>query len=237
MELVLLDNKNPESFPDPNQADESGLVAVSIGLGTRRLLAAYQQGIFPWMKLDQPPHLWCWYSPNPRMLLYPDEFKISRSLGRAINNEVFEIKLDHNFPGVIHACATINRGSEQNSWIEPDMELDYTKLHHMGVAHSIEAYIDDVLVGGLYGLALGKAFFGESMFHKVPEASKVCMAKLVEIAQSSGIQFIDCQVPNPFLDSLGAREVERSQFLTLLKNACQEKESVVNWVELAKNYP
>ena len=235
MGLVLLDNENPEVFPDPKQADESGLLAVSIGLGTERILAAYQQGIFPWMKLDRPPHLWCWYTPDPRMLLYPKDFKVSRSLSQAIRKKTFDIKINHSFAKVMHACASIPRKNEPSSWIEPDMEVDYGKLHQQGYAHSIEAYQDGHLVGGLYGLAMGHAFFGESMFHRVPEASKACMFKLVEIAQSVGLHFIDCQVPNPFLRSLGAREVGRSQFLSQLDLACGKRESVVDWAALAQN--
>ena len=237
MGLALLDNENPESFPDPEKSDESGLVAVSMGLGTQRILAAYQQGIFPWMKLDRPPHFWCWYSPDPRMLLYPDEFKASRSLSQAIQKKTFEIKIDHSFAKVMHACASIPRKHEPGSWIEPDMEIDYGKLHLQGYAHSIEAYQNGCLVGGLYGLAMGHAFFGESMFHQVPEASKVCMAKLVEIAQSSGLHFIDCQVPNPFLHSLGACEVKRTQFLSQLNQACRKRKSVIDWPSLAQNGP
>ena len=235
MGLVLLDNENPEVFPDPKQADESGLLAVSIGLGTERILAAYQQGIFPWMKLDRPPHLWCWYTPDPRMLLYPKDFKVSRSLSQAIRKKTFDIKINHSFAKVMHACASIPRKNEPSSWIEPDMEMDYGTLHQQGYAHSIEAFQDGLLVGGLYGLAMGHAFFGESMFHQVPEASKVCIFKLVEIAQSFGLDFIDCQVPNPFLRSLGAREVGRSQFLSQLDLACGKRESVVDWAALAQN--
>ena len=169
------------------------------------------------------------------MLLYPDEFKASRSLSQAIQKKTFEVKIDHSFAKVMHACASIPRKHEPGSWIEQDMEVDYGKLHLQGYAHSIEAYQDGSLVGGLYGLAMGHAFFGESMFHQVPEASKVCMAKLVEIAQSSGLHFIDCQVPNPFLQSLGAREVKRNQFLSELNKACEKGKSVVDWTTLAQN--
>ncbi|MEL0098606.1 MAG: leucyl/phenylalanyl-tRNA--protein transferase, partial [Opitutae bacterium] len=214
---------------DPKYADDHGLLAVSRQLGTSRLIAAYRQGIFPWMKMDQPPHLWCWYSPNPRMLLYPKEFKISRSLARAIKRKLFEIKIDHAFTEVMRACARIKRPRQESSWIEPDMVIDYSLLHHQGIAHSIEADLDGKLVGGLYGLCIGWAFFGESMFHLVPEASKVCMAKLVNIARANKFQFIDCQVPNPFLQSLGARVVERDLFLSQLADAYQNPEWVTSW--------
>lgn len=229
MSLELLDNKNPEYFPDPRLSDDHGLVALSTTLGTERLLAAYRQGIFPWVKMEQPPYLWCWYSPNPRMLLYPKEFKTSRSLARVHKEQKFEIKMDHNFSEVMRVCASIKRPQQEKSWIEPEMEMDYGLLHQQGIAHSIEAYEHGRLVGGLYGLAIGKAFFGESMFHKVTEASKACMAKLVDIAIRHGLHFIDCQVPNPFLHSLGAREVPRDTFLSELAKACNEKPSADYW--------
>ena len=235
MGVVLLDHGTEESFPDPTDFDDAGLVALSSKLGTSRLVSAYQKGIFPWMKMDHPPHLWCWYSPNPRMLLYPEEFKISRSLARVMKEKIFEIKVDHRFNRVMQACATIKRPQQESSWIEPDMQKDYGLLHQQGIAHSIEAYVGDKLVGGLYGLCLGKAFFGESMFHTVPEASKVCMAKLVDIAKAEGFHFIDCQVPNPFLQSLGAREVKREIFLSQLADACKPTSTETDWRSLAQN--
>jgi leucyl/phenylalanyl-tRNA--protein transferase len=235
MELAFLDNEHPEILPDPQLADSSGLVAVSTNLGTKRLVAAYQKGIFPWVKLKDFPHYWCWYSPNPRMLLYPHEFKLSRSLKKTLKQNRFEIKIDQAFPEVMRGCATAKRPQQESTWIEPEMEVDYTRLHHQGITHSVEAYWDNQLVGGLYGLAIGRAFFGESMFHRMPEASKVCMHQLVEIALIHGIDFIDCQVSNPFLKSLGAREVSRIVFLRQLENATQQSQSVINWGELAES--
>ena len=235
MELVFLEDDQPEFFPDPRNSDDSGLVGLSKSLGTKRIIAAYQQGIFPWMKMEESPYLWCWYSPNPRMLLYPDEFKTPRSLTKAIKNKIYEVRIDHDFAQVMSKCASIKRSHEAGSWIEPDMQIDYGLLHQQGIAHSIEAYLDGELAGGLYGLALGNAFFGESMFHLSPEASKVCMAKLVEIAQWAGLSFIDCQVPNPFLHSLGAREVKRDWFLDELGQACKHTKSSIDWTALAEN--
>jgi leucyl/phenylalanyl-tRNA--protein transferase len=233
MELAFLDNEHPEIIPDPKLSDSSGLVAVSTNLGTERLIAAYQKGIFPWVKLENFPHYWCWYSPDPRMLLYPHEFKMSRSLKKTLKQNRFKIKIDQAFTEVMRGCATVKRPQQESTWIEPEMEVDYTRLHHQGITHSVEAYWGDELVGGLYGLAIGRAFFGESMFHRMPEASKVCMYQLVEIAQIHGIDFIDCQVSNPFLKSLGAREVSRTVFLRQLENATQQSQSVINWSELA----
>ena len=165
-------------------------------------------------------------------MLYPKEFKISRSLARALKDKRFEVRIDHNFAGVMRACASIKRPGQQRSWIEPEMEQEYGILHHQGIAHSIEAYLEDKLVGGLYGLCLGKAFFGESMFHQGSEASKVCMAKLVEIATQEGFHFIDCQVPNSFLQGLGAREIERSLFLSQLSDATKKGNPTNNWYSL-----
>ena len=233
MGLVFLENENPEILPDPVLADSSGLVAVSTYLGTERLIAAYRKGIFPWVKMENFPHYWCWYSPNPRMLLYPNEFKISRSLKQTLKQNCFEIKIDQAFPEVMRGCATAKRPQQENTWIEPEMEVDYTLLHHQGITHSVEAYFENQLVGGLYGLAIGRAFFGESMFHQLPEASKVCMNRLVEISLTYGIDFIDCQVSNPFLKTLGAREVSRTVFLNQLENATKQSQSVINWDELA----
>lgn len=233
MGLVFLENEIPEILPDPELADSSGLVAVSTNLGTERLVAAYRKGIFPWFKMENLPHYWCWYSPNPRMLLYPSEFKISRSLKQTLKQNRFQIKIDQAFPEVIRGCATAKRPQQESTWIEPEMELDYTLLHHQGITHSVEAYFENQLVGGLYGLAIGRAFFGESMFHQLPEASKVCMNKLIEIALTYEIEFIDCQVNNPFLKSLGAREVPRTVFLRQLENATKQSQSVINWDELA----
>ncbi len=237
MELALLDESRPELLPNPERADASGLVAASRKLGAKRLLAAYQRGIFPWMKMPCPPHLWCWYSPDPRMLLYPREFKVSRSLARTLKSHEFEIRIDHDFVQVMRQCATIKRPHQEKSWIESDMLADYEVLHRQGIAHSIEAYQSGNLVGGLYGLALGKAFFGESMFHRTSEASKACMAKLVELSLESQLRFIDCQVSNPFLQSLGAREIPRALFLRELEAACEHSSSTIDWKLLKRKNP
>ena len=229
MGLELLDSKNPEYFPDPRLSDDHGLIALSTALGTERLLAAYRQGIFPWVKMEQPPHLWCWYSPNPRMLLYPKEFKTSRSLARVLKDQKFEIKMDHNFSEVMRVCASIGRPQQEKGLDRTGDGKGLRITPPEGIAHSIEAYEHGRLVGGLYGLSIGRAFFGESMFHKETEASKACMAKLVGIAIHHGLHFIDCQVPNPFLHSLGAREVPRDTFLSELAKACSEKPSADYW--------
>jgi len=217
------------AFPDPRESDAQGFLAVSRTLGTERLIQAYRNGIFPWMKMDFDPHFWCWFSPDPRMLLFPEEFKVSRSLNKAIRENRFEIKVDHDFRSTIEYCSSVKRTHEESSWIESDMIEDYVLLHERGIAHSIEAYQDGELKGGLYGLSMGSLFFGESMFHLVPEASKTCMAKLVEIAKRREFDFIDCQVHNPHLESMGAREVERARFLDRLKAGLAVDRQPVDW--------
>jgi len=179
--------------------------------------------------MDFDPHFWCWFSPDPRMLLFPEEFKISRSLNKAIREERFEIKVDHDFRATIESCASIKRRHEDSTWIESDMIEDYVQLHQRGIAHSVEAYQDEKLVGGLYGLSMGGLFFGESMFHHAPEASKACLAKLVRIATKFQFDFIDCQVHNPHLESIGAREIERSRFLDMLGKGLAVDKQPVDW--------
>ena len=234
MPYPVLDETNPEFFPDPLEADAEGFIGFSESLSSRRLISAYQQGIFPWMKLDEAPFYWCWFSPDPRMCLYPAEFKVSRSLKKALKEKHFRIRVDQNFEKVMQRCAEIKRSHESSSWIETDMIEQYSELHRLGIAHSIEAYQGKKLVGGLYGLAMGRVFFGESMFHQVSEASKACMACLVKISQLSGIELIDCQVYNQSLQSLGAREVPRKDFLSQLKDICQGTSSSVDWKSYAQ---
>ena len=214
--VYFLDDHDPVWFPDPSLCDQQGLVAISETLGTGRLILAYQKGIFPWLKMREYP-LWHWFSPDPRLILIPENFRYSRSLKKAIIDQRFEIRINQEFRKVMEFCARIKRPHEDGTWIEEDMIVDYQKLHHQGIAHSIEAYAEEELVGGLYGLCLGRSFFGESMFHKTPEASKVCLAKLVEISIQKKIHFIDCQVPTDHLQRMGASKVSRKQFLEKLR--------------------
>lgn len=185
--------------------------------------------------MDFAPFLWCWFSPDPRMLLFPGEFKIPRSLKKAIREKRFEIKVDHDFRTTIESCSSIKRAKEESTWIESDMIEDYVRLHEQGIAHSVEAYQDGKLAGGLYGLSMGNLFFGESMFHLVPEASKACLAKLVEIAKRREFDFIDCQVYTEHLESMGAREVERSRFLDLLKEGLSSTNQPIDWKKEAQS--
>ena len=233
--IFLLDNEEPALIPDPFQADDNGMIAVSENLGVNRLVAAYQKGIFPWMKMEQEPFYWCWFSPDPRMVLNPSNLRISRSLKKALTGENFEIRIDQNFRKTMEACAKSTRPGQESTWIEPEMIDDYEKLHQMGIAHSIEAWQEGKQVGGLYGLAFGKMFFGESMFHQVPEASKVCLAHLASLSQKHGIEMIDCQAHTPHLEKMGAREIPRIQFCADLSRLLKNKESVIPWKVLSKS--
>ena len=226
--IYFLDDRDPPWFPDPSLSDREGLVAVSETLGSERLILAYQNGIFPWLKMGEYP-LWHWFSPDPRFLLFPSEFKISRSLKKAIKEKTFEIRINHNFRKTMESCAQSKRPDQESTWIENDMIEDYCKLNEMGIAHSIEAYHRENLVGGLYGLFIGQSFFGESMFYNLPEASKACLAKLVEIALKNDFHFIDCQVPTPHLQKMGANEIPRENFLAKLKNSLSNKPVNLDW--------
>ncbi len=233
--IFLLDDQYPSLIPDPEKADENGMVAVSETLGIERLIAAYQKGIFPWMKMEQEPNYWCWFSPELRMVLKPSNIKISRSLKKALLSESFEIRIDHTFEDTMRSCAKAQRPGQESTWIEEDMIRDYTKLHELGITHSIEAYHDGKKVGGLYGLAMGKMFFGESMFHIVPEASKICLAYLVQLSCKYGIELIDCQAHTPHLEKMGAGEIPRNEFSEQLKNFLKDSRSVIPWKELAES--
>jgi leucyl/phenylalanyl-tRNA--protein transferase len=207
---------DPDSlwFPDPVAAlrEPNGLLAVGGDLSARRLLAAYQRGIFPWFEQGQPP---LWWSPDPRMVLFPDQFHPSRSLRKTLRSGRFSVSSDTDFDGVTAGCAAPRAGSS-GTWLIPAMRTAYRKLHQMGYAHSVEVWQDEQLVGGLYGVALGQVFFGESMFSHVSDASKIAFAALVAQLRNHGYRLIDCQVSNPHLESLGARTIARQEFLTYL---------------------
>jgi len=211
----LSGNDPPDAFPDVALALEepAGLLAAGGDLSLPRLLAAYRRGIFPWYSQQQPV---LWWSPDPRMVLFPSEFRCSRSLARTVRRNVFRIELDRNFPSVIRACAE-PRATQAGTWLNPAMISAYERLHLAGFAHSVEAWHGDQLAGGLYGIHMGGVFFGESMFSRQPDASKVALAQLVGQCAARGIQMIDCQIASAHLHSLGAREIRRSEFLQLLQ--------------------
>ncbi len=190
-----------------------GLLAAGGDLSPARLLAAYERGVFPWYSAQQPI---LWWSPDPRMVLFPEEFKCSRSLRKTLRNGPMHTRVDYAFSATIRGCAA-PRASGPDTWLNQEMIDSYEQLHELGFGHSVETYLKDELVGGLYGIQLGQVFFGESMFSTQRDASKVALARLVEECRARGIRLIDCQVASSHLASLGAREVSRSQFVTLLK--------------------
>lgn len=204
--------KHTLSFPDPNDASEDGIVAWGGDLNPSRLIRAYQNGIFPWYSKNDPI---IWWSPDPRLIMELDDFKLSRSLKKSMKK--FEYKFDFNFKEVMHNCSTVQREGQDGSWILDDTIEAYCVLHGMGIAHSVESYLDGKLVGGLYGVVVGKVFCGESMFSLVSDASKSAYAVLVKHLKHWGYDFIDCQVPTNHLKSLGAKEVARQYFLDRLK--------------------
>lgn len=217
------------SFPDPFDASEEGIVAYGGDLSPSRLMLAYRSGIFPWYSVNDPI---LWWSPDPRLILELNDFKLHRSLRKKIPQ--FEIRFDSAFSQVIRACATAPRRGQKGSWIVPEMIEAYETLHALGYAHSVEAYQNGMLVGGLYGVSVGGVFCGESMFAKVPDASKAAFAVLVEYLRAWGYDFIDCQVPTNHLKSLGAKEVSRELFLQRLYNASTVSSGEMLW-QIGKN--
>ena len=203
-------------FPPPDYADPSGLLAVGGDLSNERLLEAYRLGIFPWYSDDQPI---LWWSPDPRLVLDLNDFKISRSLRKTLKREVFQVTLDHAFEEVIRACAVVPREAQNGTWITDEMQEAYVNLHGLGYAHSVESWFGGKLAGGLYGVSLGKCFFGESMFHLKTDASKVALATLVEKLRSWDFHFIDSQMTTEHMLRLGAKELPRRIFLKRLQSA------------------
>jgi leucyl/phenylalanyl-tRNA--protein transferase len=211
-------------FPPPGRAPRRGPIAVGGDLRPERLLLAYSMGIFPWQ--GEPLH---WHSPDPRMVLLADELKVSRSLRRTVRRGIFRLSLDTAFTEVMIACAMAPRPGQDGTWITPGMVESYTELHRRGVGHSVEAWEGDQLVGGLYGVSLGAAFFGESMFARQADASKVAFVALVEQLRRWSIPLVDCQVYTAHLASLGAREWARSDFLAALRVALDRPTRLGPW--------
>lgn len=212
--VAALYDKTP--FPPLTQAlkEPNGLLAIGGSLTASRLLEAYQQGIFPWFNEDDPV---LWWSPDPRMVLFPNELKISHSLVKRLKKTDYEVRIDTAFKAVIRECANTERRQEDGSyalgtWITEDIIQAYTELHSLGYAHSAETWINGELVGGLYGVMIGKMFYGESMFHHVTDGSKLAFVHLVKRLQADGIGMIDCQMKTSHLASLGAREISRDEF-------------------------
>ena len=213
-------NEDPRLFPRHENAftEPNGLLAAGGDLSPERLLNAYSLGIFPWYNEDDPI---LWWSPDPRSIVIPSKFTPSRSLKKAIRNSGIRVTTDTCFTEVMESCA-LPRKDGLGTWINDDMIASYTELHNMGYAHSVECWLDGELVGGLYGISIGRAFFGESMFSRVSNASKIAFAHLCSNLDESGFSIIDCQVHNPHLESLGAVEIPRSEFLTYLEDATSQ---------------
>jgi len=186
----------------------NGLLAAGGDLSPERLLEGYRHGIFPWFSEGDPI---LWWSPDPRMVLLPEELKISRSLAKVLRNRAYEVRFDSAFADTMAGCAAPRKG-ETGTWITGEMHEAYERLHRLGYAHSVETWIEGELAGGLYGVALGRVFFGESMFSRARDASKIALAALVALLKSAGFRLIDCQMRTPHLESLGAREISRRQF-------------------------
>ncbi len=213
-------------FPSPEDAEPDGLLAVGGDLSVKRLLLAYQMGIFPWYTEETPI---LWWSPDPRLVVFPEDLKISKSLKRIIKKDTFNITLDQAFEKVIRNCATAKRSRDEGTWIVDEMIDAYCELHRQGFAHSAESWQECKLVGGLYGVSLGKVFFGESMFSTVSNASKVAFVHLVQLLQSWEFSLIDCQVTTDLLLSFGARESPRVDFLYCLRAALLHKTHRGKW--------
>jgi len=203
----------------------NGLLCAGADLSPERLVAAYSRGIFPWFSEGDPI---LWWSPDPRMVLFPQELRVSRSLRKAVVRGAYETRFDHDFRAVIEACAA-PRKPEGGTWIVPEMVEAYVRLHERGFAHSVESWQDGRLAGGLYGVALGRVFFGESMFAHAPDASKVALVKLVERLNARGFRVIDCQQATAHLASLGARQIPRKAFAQILEDSIQYPLSGERW--------
>ena len=223
--IPLLGNDTP--FPPVEHALRSpnGLLAAGGNLSAARLLDAYSHGIFPWFNAGEPI---LWWSPDPRMVLVPGEFKISRSLRKTLRSKNYEVRTDSAFGQVMRACAA-PRGKQAGTWIHEDMIAAYTELHQRGIAHSVEIWMNGQLVGGLYGVSIGRMFFGESMFSRVTDASKIALAHLASQLQRWGYGLIDCQMNTPHLASLGAREMPRAEFILRLKELIHYPQPLTQW--------
>ncbi|GGD36738.1 leucyl/phenylalanyl-tRNA--protein transferase [Malaciobacter pacificus] len=209
-------NKYSHIFPDPKFACDEGILAYGGDLDPNRIITAYRNGIFPWYNENDPI---LWWSPNPRLILELNEFKVSKTLQKSINKNIFEVKFDTNFTQVMIECQKIKRNKQNKTWINNEVIKAYTKIHKMGFAHSFEAYLDGELVGGGYGIVIGDIFCGESMFSKVNDSSKVALYHLVQRLKKKNFRLIDCQIPTTHLKSLGAKTINRENFLNIIHSA------------------
>jgi leucyl/phenylalanyl-tRNA---protein transferase len=227
MAVYLLSDE--PTFPPAHMATPEGLLAVGGDLRPERLVEAYRNGIFPWYSSGEPI---LWWSPDPRLVLYPEELHISRSLSRTIRKSTYEISFDTDFQQVIQACGQVRR---EGTWITPEMIAAYIRLHELGIAHSVEARFQGQLAGGLYGVSLGRAFFGESMFSRMSDASKVCLAYLITFLKEKGFSLIDCQISTQHLQRMGARSISRKTFIRQLRQALQYPSLQYSWTPCLEN--
>ena len=220
-------------FPDPRSAPKEGLLAYGGDLSASRILYAYRQGIFPWYNRGDPI---LWWSPDPRLILYPDQFIVRKSFRKVLRNRGFKVTFDTAFEDVISHCATVKNRDKKGSWILPEMVEAYTSLHYDGFAHSVEVHLNDELVGGLYGLALGGVFFGESMFSLVSDSSKVAFKALSDVLGDRGYDFIDCQMPTEHMQRLGAKIVSREVYLNALPDTLERGTDMGSWSDWQWEY-
>ncbi len=214
-------------FPDVEESTEEGIVAVGGDLSVERLILAYSRGIFPWYSSDRSPILW--WSPNPRFVLFPENLIVSKSMRPYFNQNKFQVNWDQNFEDVIKNCQKIDREDQPGTWITSKMLAAYIQLHKKGYAHSVEVWLENELVGGLYGISLGKVFFGESMFAKVSNASKFGFISLVNQLKQKGFLLIDCQQETKHLESLGANAIKRKDFIDILNDNNIEETYIGSW--------
>jgi leucyl/phenylalanyl-tRNA--protein transferase len=222
------------AFPSPDYAEPGGLLAVGGDLSVERLLLAYRMGIFPWYAEGDPI---LWWSPDPRLVLFPEHLRVAKSLHRVIGRGTYSVSVDRAFEQVIRGCATVPRRYGEGTWIVPEMQRAYVALHRAGYAHSVETWSGGQLAGGLYGVSLGRAFFGESMFSLQRDASKVALAHLAGLLRARRFAFIDCQVPSQHLARLGAQALPRSRFLGLLASALGAPAGQDMWNEMSRAAP
>jgi leucyl/phenylalanyl-tRNA--protein transferase len=212
--IAFLDNHDP--FPNADQAliEPNGLIAISKTLEAEKIIEAYKQGIFPWFNQYEPI---LWWSPNPRLVLFPDDLKISSSLSKKIKKNNYQFEIDKDFSSVIKRCSEVKRKDQDGTWIDNRIINAYSELYQMEIAHSFEIYFNEKLVGGLYGIILNDVFFGESMFHYETDASKIAFVLAIQHLKNKGVKMIDCQMKTDHLLSFGAKEIPRSQFIQLLR--------------------
>lgn len=214
-----------------NLEEKSGPVAIGGTLNTESLIRFYALGLFPWNSEGEPV---MWYSPDPRMVVKPRDVKFSKNLNKVVHNQIFECKFDHDFESVIDHCAKVKRKGENGTWITNDVKKSFLELHQLGLVHSVETYRNSQLIGGLYGLSLGKVFFGESMFHLEPDASKIAFYNLVNFLIHNNFDLIDAQQETPYLASFGAKAIPRKQFLEILEVSVQKPTLKGNWGGLSE---